>query len=73
MSQDLNEGKVTSKLEGANWAKEKLDQKWRNLIDYCWKQRQDPNISIKQSAEEGMYEQSIEFVKYIVDQAKTLN
>lgn len=70
MLQDLYEGRITSKLEGANWAKEKLDPKWRELIDYCWQQRQDPDISVKQPAEEGMYEQSIEFVRYSVEKGR---
>lgn len=69
MLQDIHEGRITSKLEGANWAKEKLDPKWRELIDYCWKDRQDPDISIRQSANPEIYPQSIEFVRYIVEQA----
>jgi predicted nucleotidyltransferase len=73
MLQDIYEGRITSKLEGANWAKKNLDHKWRDLIDFCWEQRKDPNISIRQPAAEGMYEQSIEFVKYCIEQAEQIH
>src|SRR3989304_5592148 len=41
MLKDLHEGRVTSKLEGVNWAKVNLDPKWRPLIDFCWEERQN--------------------------------
>lgn len=71
MLQDLHEGRVTSKVEGANWAKGNLESKWIPLIDFCWEERQDPDISIKQPADPKVYEKSIEFVKYAVEQGKS--
>jgi predicted nucleotidyltransferase len=71
MLQDLNEGRVTSKLQGARWAKKTLDPKWRDLIDHCWQDRQDPNISVSQRSDPKIYAQSIDFVRYAVDQARS--
>lgn len=64
--QDLEEGRITSKLEGINWAKQHLDPKWIPLIDYCWKERQDTQISIRQPADPNIYNQVIDFVRYAV-------
>ncbi|MEK7543566.1 MAG: aminoglycoside adenylyltransferase domain-containing protein [Patescibacteria group bacterium] len=65
--QDLEEGRITSKLEGVNWAKQHVDPTWIPLIDYCWKERQDPDISIGQPADSEIYDQVIDFVQYAID------
>jgi len=70
MLKDLHEGRVTSKLEGVNWAKVNLDPKWRPLIDFCWEERQDTEISVKQPANEEVFERTMEFVKYVVAEGK---
>jgi hypothetical protein len=70
MLQDLNEGRVTSKLEGTEWAKLKLDPKWNPLIEYCWNDRQDPNIHISQPAVPEIFDEALAFVKYAVAQGK---
>jgi hypothetical protein len=70
MLQDMHEGKITSKLEGINWAKSNLDPKWIPLIDFCWKERQNAEISIKQPADPVVFEQSIGFVEYAVEQGR---
>lgn len=67
---DLYEGKVTSKLESAEWAKKSLDPKWKDLIEYCWNDRKDSSISVKQPANEKIFPRALEFVKYVVDEAK---
>jgi hypothetical protein len=46
MLHDLYEGKVDSKLAGVKWAKVHLDPQWIELIDFCWKERQDSTISV---------------------------
>jgi len=69
MLQDLYEGRVTSKLEGITWAKSTLDPKWIPLIDFCWRERQDTEISIKQAMDPNVFEESLAFVKYTIDQA----
>ncbi len=62
--QDLHEGRVTSKLEGVNWAKKHLDPKWIPLIDFCWQERQDTGISVKQPADPEVFKQAMEMVEY---------
>jgi len=66
MLQDLNEGRVTSKLEGAEWTKAKLDPKWIPLIEYCWNDRKDPDIHISQPAVPEIFGDALAFVKYSV-------
>jgi predicted nucleotidyltransferase len=70
MLQDLNEGRITSKLEGAEWAKTNLDPKWITLIDYCWNERQDTEISVSQPAVPKIFDEVLAFVKYAVVQGK---
>lgn len=70
MLHDLYEGRIGSKSEGMIWAKSNLDSKWIDLIDYCWKQRQDTSISITQPTSQEMFTKSLEFVKHTVDQGK---
>lgn len=70
MLHDLHEGRITSKLEGANWAKENLGKKWISLINFCWQERQDPEISIKQPANPEIFERTIEFVRYVVERGR---
>jgi predicted nucleotidyltransferase len=66
MLQDLNEGRVTSKLEGAEWAKSKLDPKWIPLIEYCWNDRKFPDIHVSQPAVPEIFSDALAFVKYAV-------
>jgi predicted nucleotidyltransferase len=61
---DLYEGRVTSKLDGVKWAKDRLDPKWIPLIDFCWQERQDTSISIHQPADPEVFRQAMEFVGY---------
>ena len=70
MLQDLDEGRVTSKLEGAEWAKTKLDPKWIPLIDFCWNERQDTEIHISQPAVPEVFDEVLSFVKYAVAHGK---
>lgn len=65
MLQDLYEGKVTSKLEGIAWAKQKLDPKWIPLIDFCWQERQDTAISVTQPINPEVFEKTLNFVEYV--------
>jgi len=62
--QDLYEGKITSKWEGVNWAKQHLDPQWHTLIDYCWQERQDTGIHVSQPADPQAFEQTVAFIGY---------
>ncbi|MEJ0014043.1 MAG: aminoglycoside adenylyltransferase domain-containing protein [Actinomycetota bacterium] len=70
MLQDLDEGRVTSKREGAEWAKIKLDPRWIPLINYCWNERQDTEIHISQSATPEIFNEVLAFVEYAVARGK---
>jgi hypothetical protein len=72
MLQDLNEGRVTSKLEGAEWAKATLDPRWTALIEYCWNDRKDPDIHISQPAVPEIFREALSFVAYAVALSKDL-
>jgi hypothetical protein len=62
--QGLHEGRITSKKEGVNWAKQHLDPEWHTLIDYCWQERQDKGIHVSQPADPEAFRQTIAFMKY---------
>jgi predicted nucleotidyltransferase len=62
--QDLHQGEVTSKREGVQWAKQHLDARWHALIDYCWQERQDTEISVSQPADARAFQQTVAFVAY---------
>jgi predicted nucleotidyltransferase len=64
---DLTEGSIHSKLAGVTWARQNLQDTWTPLINFCWEERQDPDISIKQPADPEIFRQTIEFVRYAVD------
>jgi hypothetical protein len=70
MLQDLDEGRVTSKLEGAEWAKTRLDVKWIPLIDFCWDERQDTEIHTSQPAVPEIFNEVLAFVNYAATRSK---
>jgi hypothetical protein len=62
--QDLHEGKITSKRQGVNWAKQHLDPQWHALIDYCWQERQDTSIHVTQPADPQAFVQTLAFIEH---------
>jgi hypothetical protein len=62
--QDLHEGRITSKRQGAAWAKDHLDPEWHTLIDYCWEERRDTGIHVSQPANTEAFERTIAFMTY---------
>ncbi len=73
MLADLHQGSISSKLKGIIWAKTNLDPKWITLIDFCWNERQDTSISVKQPANEEIFPKSLEFVRYVIKEANKYN
>jgi predicted nucleotidyltransferase len=69
MLHDLHMGKVTSKLEAMKWARNTLDAEWEELVDFCWRERQDTSISIEQPANDRIFGKSIGFVAYTLEKA----
>ncbi len=70
MLHDLYKGEISSKFVGAEWAKINLDKEWVPLIDFCWQERQDALISIKQPADPKVFPNSLRFVDYIVEKGR---
>lgn len=62
--QGLHEGRITSKREGVEWAKVHVDPSWNSLIDFCWRERSDPDIDVSQRADPEMFRKVIEFSEY---------
>lgn len=62
--QDLDEGRITSKLQGVGWATQHLAPQWHSLIDYCWRERQDMGIHISQPADPDAWRQTLAFIEY---------
>ena len=69
MLSDLHSGTIGSKKAGMDWAKEHLDGKWTDLIDYSWKERQAPGVSVKQPADPEKYSQTLDFIRYALSLA----
>jgi len=72
MVHDLHSGFTGSKLAGAEWAKANFDPSWQGLIDRAWNGRDDAAISSRQRADPGDFQATLEFVRYSMNQAKTL-
>ena len=70
---DLAEGRIHSKLEGVKWARQNLPDSWTPLVNLCWDERQDPDISVNQPANPEVFSQTIEFVKYAVGRMRSFS
>ncbi|MBN1562538.1 MAG: DUF4111 domain-containing protein [Anaerolineae bacterium] len=68
MLHDLRRGRPGSKLTGITWAKANLDPAWTGLIDRAWITRKD--AMIWQQADQDEFKASLEFVRYIMQQAE---
>jgi predicted nucleotidyltransferase len=60
--QDLHEGRVTSKRDGVRWALQHLDAEWHPLIEWCWRERQDTEISVLQPADPVAVRETVRFM-----------
>jgi len=70
MLHNLHTGTIESKEKGMIWGKAHLDKEWIDLLDFAWNERQDPDISIRQPANQERYAQSLGFVRYAISVAK---
>lgn len=64
MLQTIEDGKVTSKKEAAEWALEALDPEWADLIQQALDDRPDPWGRVYQQAEAETAERTLAFVDY---------
>ena len=69
---DLTEGSIHSKLAGVKWARENVDPAWRSLIDFCWEERNDTEISVNQPADPNVFDQTIDFGRHSVNRMRNL-
>jgi hypothetical protein len=68
--QTAETGAVQSKRAGAEWAKEHLGEKWRDLIDRAWSTRPDPYQSSRTPADEEDYQATLQFVRVCMDRLR---
>lgn len=66
----LHTGTVQSKKAGAQWAKGFVENKWINLIDQAWDDREGVRFGVKigQRADAQLLDETLEFMKYVVTQ-----
>ena len=62
--QGLHEGKITSKREGAKWAKQHLDAQWHALVDYCWRGAGRTPEYVSQPADPRAFQRTVAFIAY---------
>jgi hypothetical protein len=58
----LETGKITSKIEAAQWAIQQLDIKWKNLIELA--------IAWEPSQEINRLEETQNFVRHVLDKSR---
>jgi hypothetical protein len=66
---DLHTGTIGSKRTGAEWAKGNLDRSWTDLIDRAWDGRQNPALSVRQTADKTDFKRTLEFVSIVMREA----
>ena len=68
MLHTLESGTVESKLAGAMWAKDALDNRWHQLIQRAWDARPgDPSLKVRRKAASRDLRSTWEFMEYAVD------
>jgi hypothetical protein len=71
MLHSLHTGRIASKLAGAQWAKNALDQRWVGLIQRAWEQRPNPSLKVRQPAEPGEVKNTIDFIHLALEAAQS--
>jgi hypothetical protein len=72
MLHSLQMGDLGSKRAGAEWAKTNLDPAWIPLIDRSWAGRFDPAASVRRLPDPQEYEQTLQFMQYVMHASTTL-
>jgi Domain of unknown function (DUF4111) len=72
MLHDLYRGLPGSKRAGAEWVKANLDPSWAGLIDRTWDGRRDPAVSVRRRADPNDFRDTLEFVRYVQNEAETV-
>jgi predicted nucleotidyltransferase len=74
MLHTLHTGTVQSKKAGMHWAKQAVEQKWANLIEQAWQEREGVRfmLKIRQRAEQTLLYETLEFLRYAVSQIDSI-
>ncbi len=67
MWHDLHCGCISSKRTGTEWAKQRLDTSWHDLIDKSWLTRVNPATTSRQPADSDDFRRTMEFMTLIMD------
>lgn len=67
MLHSLNTGRIASKLSGAQWAKNTLDNRWIGLIQRAWDERPNPSLKVRQPVEASEVNDTIKFVRFALE------
>ena len=67
MLHTLHTGTIGSKLAGAQWAKEALDDRWAGLIERAWNERPDPSLKVRQLADPDDTRRTLDFIRYALE------
>jgi predicted nucleotidyltransferase len=67
MLHTLQTGRIESKPVGAQWAKKTLDSRWADLIQRAWEERPNPSLKVRQQADPGDLESTLDFIRYALD------
>jgi predicted nucleotidyltransferase len=66
MLHDLIVGRPGSKRAGARWAKATFGAAWADLIDRAWGGRPNPAVAVREPADTGDFERTLEFVRVVM-------
>jgi hypothetical protein len=64
MLRTVETGRIISKLAAAEWGKTALDSRWSGLIQRAWEGRPNPSLKVRQQADPGDYNETLEFIRY---------
>ena len=66
----LETGAVTSKRASGVWAREALDDEWRDLIDRALDDRPGPWSKVRETADAGLVRRTLDFVDYAAKRSR---
>jgi predicted nucleotidyltransferase len=72
MLHDLHRGRPGTKREGAEWAKQRLDPRWSDLIDRAWSTRSDPARQVREPADVDEYQATLAFLRRVMEKSRRL-
>jgi len=70
----LSMGRIESKKSGAEWAKNNIDNKWKELIEQAWQERKGVRFctKINERANQELLEKTFEFVDFVINETNQI-